>query len=225
MKQHLRTIGKALLTAAVMALLAVGVLGQHPDHSSTNKAKASTGILLLAHGGSAGWNSQVLKLADEVNKEMPVEVAFGMATKRTIQESIDKLAARGVKEILAVPLFISSYSSVITSTEYLLGLRKDAPADLARFAKMDHSAEMNHSDHAMMSMNASFNPLTPVVSPVPLRMTQALNRHPLVGEILLDRARSVSQEPSREVVVLVAHGPVPDEDNARWLSEDRKSVV
>ena len=37
---------------------------------------------------------------------------------------------RGVTEIVAVPLFVSSQSSVITSTEYLLGLRVDAPNDL-----------------------------------------------------------------------------------------------
>ena len=42
-------------------------------------------------------------------------------------------------EIVAVPLFVSSHSSVITSTEYLLGLRAEAPADLAIFAKMTHA--------------------------------------------------------------------------------------
>jgi hypothetical protein len=50
-------------------------------------------------------------------------------------------------------------------------------------------------------------------------MTPALDRHPLVADILLARAQSISRNPAREVVILVAHGPVPDDDNARWLAD------
>lgn len=50
-------------------------------------------------------------------------------------------------------------------------------------------------------------------------MTEALNRHRLVGEILIDRAREVSTSPQQEAVVIVAHGPVPDVDNQRWLQD------
>ena len=39
-----------------------------------------------------------------------------MATRENIQTAIDRLVARGVTEIIAVPLFVSSWSSVITST-------------------------------------------------------------------------------------------------------------
>src|SRR5688500_11214861 len=98
----------------------------------------ATGILMLAHGGSAERNSHVTALAAEVDRTAPTEVAFGMATRSTIQAGIDRLVARGVTEIVAVPLFVSSWSSIITSTEYLLGLRAEAPRALALFAKMDH---------------------------------------------------------------------------------------
>ena len=93
---------------------------------------AETGILLLSHGGSAEWNGRVLELARTVDQTRPVEVAFGMATRANIQAAVDRLAARGVTEIVAVPLFVSSWSSVVTSTEYLLGLRAEAPAGAGR---------------------------------------------------------------------------------------------
>ena len=99
----------------------------------------ATGILLLAHGGSAEWNNHVTALAAEVNRTVPTEVALGMATRATIQVGIDRLVARGVTEVAAVPLFVSSWSSIITSTEYLLGLRAVAPRALALYAKMNHS--------------------------------------------------------------------------------------
>jgi sirohydrochlorin ferrochelatase len=184
---------------------------------------ADPGILLLAHGGNAEWNARVTELAAKVNTTRPTEIAFGMATRANIQRSVDVLVARGVTEIVAVPLFVSSWSPIITATEYLLGLRAEAPAALAVYAKMNHapaaagtsgSGSSRHDDHAPAADGT-----TPVKSPVPVRMTPALNDHPIVAEILASRARSISRNPEVEAVVLVAHGPNDDEDNRRWLAD------
>lgn len=215
---NLRKKFSPLLAVALFSTLLILASAQRHDHSSSLKDRANAGpigILLLAHGGSQNWNNKVNELAAEVNRSRPTEVAFGMANKHTMEEAIQRLAARGVRQIVAVPLFISSHSSVITSTEYLLGLRQEAPPDLASFARMDHA---QGDSHAMM-MDASFDPTSPIKSPVPLRMTSALDRHPLVAEILLARARNISKEPKSEVVIIVAHGPVPDDDNAKWLAD------
>lgn len=48
-------------------------------------------------------------------------------------------------------------------------------------------------------------------------MTSALDDHPLVVRILLDRIKPLSREPSQESVILVGHGPVQDRDNELWL--------
>lgn len=188
------------------------------------------GILLLAHGGNEQWNAQVTTIAAEVDRTMPTEVAFGMATRANIQGAVDRLQARGVKEIVAVPLFVSSWSSVITSTEYLLGQREEAPKELALFAKMNHAgahgangdgASSHGSAHGSASEhgNATVDPTSPIKSPVPIRMTKAMNDHPIVADILADRARSVSTDPAAEAVVIVAHGPVADAENQRWLAD------
>ena len=182
----------------------------------------STGVLLLAHGGKPEWNERVLEVAKRVDDSRPTEVAFGMATRANIQAAIDRLTARGVKEIIAVPLFVSSHSSVITSTEYLLGLRKEAPKDLAIFAKMNHASHgapppVDHRAHA--GHGPAADPASPVTTTLPIRMTAALNRHPLIGAIVADRAKSISAAPEKEAVIIVAHGPVPDEDNRRWLED------
>jgi hypothetical protein len=50
-------------------------------------------------------------------------------------------------------------------------------------------------------------------------MTPALNDHPLVASILTDRARSISRNAAQEAVVVVAHGPVKDDENKRWLAD------
>ena len=171
------------------------------------------GILLLAHGGREDWNREVLELASQVDSTLPVEVAFGMANKRTIRDAVDRLTERDVTEIVAVPLFISSHSSVMRATEYLLGSRDDAPPQLEAFARM--GARRRASSGA--GDDADFDGTTPLEATVPIAVTTALDSHALVGEILLSRALDVSRTPEEEVLVVVAHGPSSAEDNALWL--------
>ena len=207
-----------MLRIRVAAVLLLGAL------LPARPSGADTGILLLAHGGDADWNARVLALASKVDQRQPVEVAFGMATRRTIQSAVDRLGARGVTDIVAVPLFVSSSSSIISATAYLLGLRAEAPPALAIYAKMDHSdekpssADRSHAGHADATALAA----TPVSSKVPItRMTAALDDHPLVAAILTTRARSISRMPADEAVMLVAHGPTSDRENERWLADMR----
>lgn len=210
------------LRSITLLLIAVTVLLAQFSAAGTASPRvgtADTGILLLAHGGKyQRWNDEVAKVAAEVDQSMPVEVAFGMANKRSMQQAIERLITRGVREIVAVPLFISSHSSVITSTQYLLGARNDAPPELAVYAALDHSHGAAHA--VSEPQDASFDPATPIESPVvPILMTTALDRHPLVAEILLSNALSISHDPAHEVVLVVAHGPVEHEDNLKWLSD------
>jgi sirohydrochlorin ferrochelatase len=202
-------------------------------------ATAKTGVLLLAHGGSSSWNERVTALAGKVAEKMPIEVAFGMASRPAIQTAVDKLVAGGATEIVAVPLFVSDHSSVVTSTAYLLGQKQDMPEDLKMFAKMDHSkhgapaatptapagtaapaAADAHAGHAGHGAAATAPDNTARIdSPVPIRMTGALGRHPLVSGILATRAQSISKVPAEEAVILVAHGPVKDDENTRWVND------
>ncbi|MGH9456188.1 MAG: sirohydrochlorin chelatase [Thermoanaerobaculia bacterium] len=175
------------------------------------------GILLLAHGGAERWNDSVAELARGIDADVPTEVAFGMAQRSAMQPAIDRLQARGVERIVAVPLFVSSHSSVITSTEYLLGLRETAPPQLEQFARMSHGHGGGHGhgdEHA-----AAADPTSPVVASVPVTMTKALDGHPIAAEILLSRVASLSSDPAEEVVIVVAHGPVSNEDNEKWLAD------
>ena len=201
-----KRVRKPLLFVLLSALLAPGIV-------------EAQGILLLAHGGRDDWNQKVLELASQVDSTRPVEVAFGMANKRTIQDALHRLAERDVTEVVAVPLFVSSHSSVFRATEYLLGSREDAPPQLEAFARMGARRSSGSS-----GSDPGFEWTTPVETAIPISVTMALDGHALVAEILLSRAAEVSQTPEEEVVVLVAHGPSSGEDNALWL-ENMSTLV
>lgn len=210
---------RILLVTLLLTLIPVAAAGQTPVETSTSSAPRlpRPGILLLAHGGAIEWNEEVRHVADRADLEIPTEVAFGMATRSTMQAAIDRLARRRVTEIIAVPLFVSSHSSVIDGSAYLLGLRAQMPEDLKDFATMDHGEAMDHS--AMHDPDAAVNAMKPISAAVPIRMASALDAHPIVADILEDRAASISIDPAHEVVILVAHGPVPEDDNKLWLRD------
>ncbi len=193
----------------------------HPNAPDAH-SNARVGVLLLAHGGSAQeWNEEVRHVADQVDLTLPTEVAFGMATRSSMQAAINRLVARKVTEIVAVPLFVSSHSSVVDSIAFLLGLRTQEPEDLKMFAMMDHGNGSMTMDHRSMTHDSSMTSEArkPISSPVPIRMASALDHHRIVADILRERAASISRDPSHEAVILVAHGPVPDDENKLWLGD------
>lgn len=205
-----------MFSVSVISFLLSGSLTAAPGVPPTQIA-SRTGVLLLAHGGSDRWNQNVRDIAAAVNRSLPTEIAFGMAARQEIQAAHDRLVSRGVAAIVAVPLFVSSHSTVVTSTEYLLGLRQDMPADLRIFAAMSHGGSADHGGHDMPPGDGT----KPVTLRVPVRMSPALNSHPVVADILRSRAAAISRRPAQESVILVAHGPNDDRTNEQWLADLR----
>ncbi len=185
------------LAAAIVAMLLVlqgaAWAGQH-----------GAGILLLAHGAHAGhgqhapvgvWNQNVEQLARSLDARRPTEVAFGMADPVAIQAAVNRLERRGISRVAVVPLFVSSHSPIIGNFRYILGLQPT----LARTTRLRH--------------------LDRVSSAAEFRFAGAMDAHPLISEILLERALAATADPSATTVVLIAHGPNDDEENRLWLRD------
>lgn len=153
------------------------------------------GVLILAHGGSPIWNAQVERAVQEADISYPTEVAFGMGMMegevRNIQTAIARLESRGAQKIIVLPLLISSHSSVYRQYQYLLGMR-------------DFSSWPDH-------------PVAPVKKRARVILLSALDDSELVAEILAERISVLSEDSSREAVVLVAHGPEEEKDDRLWL--------
>jgi len=172
---------------------------------------AKDGILLLAHGnhGAGGpgadghdghaapnpWNDNIAAVVEALDARYPTEVAFGMAEAPAIQAATERLEKRGVTRIAAVPLFVSSHSPIIGNTRYILGLSES----LAKYT--------------------SLKTLPRAAVTAKVAMSPALDAHPLVSEILLDRARTHTGNVKETAVVLIAHGPNVEEENKLWLKD------
>lgn len=179
-----------------------------------------TGVIIMAHGGSEEWNQYVKDATGPLEEKYPVEFAWGMANYVTLQNSIKRLEEKGVTKIVAVSLFISSYSPIIRQNEYLFGL-SDSLADRA-MPLMHHTkeyvemtgAEVDSSDY-MHGMLMPPN-LQPLEINTEIIVTAALDDHDVVARILHDRILGLSKNPANETIVLAAHGPGQESDNQEW---------
>jgi len=156
-------------------------------------AERTIGVVVLAHGGSRRWNQTVRRTVAQAKLSVPTEVVFGMGMHPhevdQLQQAVERLERRGARRLVVVPLLISSSSEVMRQFQYLFGLREHGPWE------------------------AMVRPLT---LRTPILMTGPLEDDPAVAEVLVERAQRLSRSPQEEAVVLVAHGPTSDDDDARW---------
>ena len=181
------------LGAALLMLIA------STAHAQTNNP---CGLLVMAHGGSESWNAAVETAVAPLMHEVPTSIAFGMANPATLAASVAELEGQGVPCIAVVRLFVSA-QSFLHQTEYLLGLRDDAP----RFFVM------------MPNHGTSRDP-----NPIEVRAKIRLNEEglmdaPEMGSVLADRALALSDPDRPEAVLVIAHGPGDDTENRLWLSK------
>lgn len=205
-------------------------------------SQSKVGVMVLAHGGSPEWNQLVIDATEPIAAQYPTEIAFGMALPRTMQEAIDKLEGQGVEKIVVIPLFISSHSFIIRQSEYLLGKREvlaDPPLVMDHSGGGSHDAGNSHGngDHALHGNthgqhtgHSGHDSQGEPSSLARLRLkadvvfTRPLDDHPLVASIIHDRIAELSKKPSDELIILVGHGPNPEEDNKNWV-RDMESVA
>jgi sirohydrochlorin ferrochelatase len=189
----------ALLFAAVL-MLPIPASSQ-----SVRDPDPTVGTLIVAHGGGPAWDARVEKVAAEVRLPGPVGVSFLMgpgAKTHRFQDAVANLARRGAREIVVVPMLVSSHSGHYEQIRYLVGQRDSLDET------MMHHLHMSGIERA--------------VSGVPLRLTKAVDDAPEIAEVLADRARGLATDPARQALFLVGHGPNSAEDYAEWMANLRR---
>lgn len=215
------------LLAALLALLMPSVAAQPAAGPDT------PGLLVMAHGGSPEWNASVEDALAPLRERYPVALAFGMADPASLGAGLGKLADQGAERVAIVRLFLDG-RSFLHQTEYFLGLRDDAPEQFilhgAHGAPAGHGAASGHgsasghaqaghgSGHAAGHGGASATP-EPVAHDLALALSlDGLMQADEVSRILAARAEAISESPSEESVLVLAHGTGDDVENARWIA-------
>jgi len=174
------------------------------------QSNQACGVMVMAHGGSDEWNAAVEDAVSPLRDVIPTEIAFGMADPITLGKAVVKLEEQDVHCIAVVRLFMSA-QSFLHQTEYLLGLRTDPPPFF-----------ISHGGHGSHHSSENKNP-----QPLPVKAEILLNQEGLLdasemGEVLVQRAMTMSDGSGKESVLVIAHGPGDDAENDEWLGKLEK---
>ncbi|MEJ2539488.1 MAG: hypothetical protein P8188_05890 [Gemmatimonadota bacterium] len=188
-----------LLTAACTGPAAPRPDAPGPLPSATDDEKV--GVLVMAHGGDEAWNRSVDESMAALPPEVPAVVAYGMANPYSLHTGLQELEAMGVRRVVVVRAFLSG-RSFLDQTRWYLGMNPEPPesfvlmgpaaGDSAAREALDHDLEVaTHSEGILDS--------------------------PEAARILSARADDLSRDPSREAVLLLAHGMGDEEENDEVL--------
>lgn len=168
-------------------------------------AQGTTGTLLVAHGGSEGWNARVEQVARDVRTGGPVRVSFLMgdgASRHRFQDAVDSLVRAGATRVVVVPLLVSSYSGHYEQVRWLAG----------QTDSLDE--EMMHHLHMAG--------ITRAAGGVPVAVTRAFDDAPEMARVLAEHARRLApNDHAQRALFLMAHGPNDPLDHAAWMQNLR----
>jgi hypothetical protein len=189
-----RILAIAILAFLVIVFQVSQVAAQNEADQSLSESLSSDkpGLLILSHGAPhAEWNEPVNALVDKVRKLNnekqvfhSVEGSFLEFTQPDAATGIEKLEQAGCDRIIVVPLFIAPSSHSLF----------DVPAVLGLYSSPDIRAVLKEEGARIAQPN------------VPITVTQTLSDGDILDQFARDEVWALSQEPSEESIVLLAHG-------------------
>ncbi|MBI4522925.1 MAG: hypothetical protein HY695_03825 [Deltaproteobacteria bacterium] len=154
------------------------------------------GIVVMPHGAGEYINETLTANILPLSPRYNVEIGFGMADHETLQEALEKVAARGARRILILRLYDISLS-LKGELEYLIG-RAPPPK---------------------VYIGGPAFPPPRLKTGAILYTSGGFDNDALIAEVLLDRVLEVSKDPKRETVILLAHGAGGDHEDQFWLEQ------
>lgn len=189
---------------------------------TSNKGPEDVGAIALAHGADWFWNQAIRDSLAPVAKHHPLVFTFSMGEQPTTERAVRELEKKQVHGIVLVRIFgeASSFLPAVLrmiGADVASGETGHAGHDGHMGMDMDmshgHGGMMMHGDHAMSTLAAPPR----IRTSLPIVSVGGVEDSPYFAKALLANARSVSIDPSRETIILTAHGAGADADNDHWL--------
>ena len=179
---HVPMLGVTILAVTLLSSGLLAALAQPPE----------VGVLIVAHGAPwEQWNKLPRALATEVQDKlaqadnaMIAQVAFLEFATPSVAEGVAELEAKGVQQIVAVPIFITQSTHTLFDLPCVLGT-------------LYHPETMEVLEDEGASI---------VRTGTPIILATTLCCSGLLPKIMLQRAQAISTNPREEAVVVFAHG-------------------
>jgi len=156
------------------------------------------GVVIMPHGATQPYNDVVEQTIKPLKSRYKIEMAYGMGDAGVIQQAISRLEDQGIRQIIFVRMYALS-DQMKQMTDWILGISNTPPGD------------HHHHGHNLA-------PPSQVRSAAVFSTFGGYEENPDIAGILNERIIELSEDPSKETVILVAHGAGDDESDAKWLS-------
>ncbi|MCP9452887.1 MAG: hypothetical protein NNA23_09410 [Nitrospira sp.] len=157
------------------------------------------GVVVMPHGSTQPWNDAVEAMIRPLMAKYPIEMAYGMGDPFIIQDAVSRLEQRGIRHVIFVRLYALDHH-MKSLTDYILGLSDHPPAD----------------GHDGGHGSAGAPPQ--VRTAVTFSTFGGYEQNPDIATVLHKRIAELSQDPTEETVLLLAHGDGTDEGDNRWIA-------
>ncbi len=155
------------------------------------------GVIAVPHGSEYNWNETMREGLAPLTDNYTIAEAFSMVDPLVIKRAVRDLEAKGKTAAVMVRIF-SLESNFREKAHYVLGLQRT----FGRSIMGERFPERIRTHLQMTTLGG-------------------LEASPHFARGLLDRAQAISENPSEETVLLLAHGTGSDEKNARWMENLR----
>ena len=164
-------------------------------HQHVDVLPNEIGVVIMPHGSTQPYNDAIEKTIAPLTRLYQIEMAYGMGDQVIIQRAVSRLEQRGIKKIVFGRMY-GLVDHMKPKTDYILGL----------------------SDEYLHELDQGRTPPPQIRSAAIFSTFGGYEEGADVAQVLHDRIMEISQNPSEETVILLAHGTKSDEDNQRWLS-------
>lgn len=155
------------------------------------------GVIAVPHGSEYNWNQTMREGLAPLTDDYRIAEAFSMVDPPVIERAVRDLEDEGYKAAVMVRIF-SMESNFQEKAHYILGLQDTFGTSI---------------------MGVDFPPR--IRTHLQMTTLGGLEASPHFAKGLLDRAQAISENPSDETVILLAHGTGSDAKNARWMDNLR----
>lgn len=167
----------------------------------SNLGPDDVGVVVHAHGSDWHWNETMRQGSAPLGDQYKLAFAFSMGDAATLADAIAELEQQGAKAAVIIRVFGMATSFRDGIVRFIGQAWEDCEA----------SAADSHHGHGM-----AMTPPVRLQSNLPVVSVGGLENHPLYAKALYQRALTVSEAPSKETIILVAHGLGSEAGNAHW---------
>jgi|CXWL01.1.fsa_nt_gi hypothetical protein len=173
------------------------------------------GVLLLASNAGGALKKELIAVRSQL-QGVAVESVESEGDVVAIQRAIGRLRSQHVDKIVAVPLELVSESSFMDELRYLFGVSAEPADDRPDRARGGMPPLRSPAKNALVLPSSSNARLKRLTSDVDLVLTDAMDKSPVLAQILADRAKALARQPSKEAVLLAGMAPRSDKRLETW---------